>query len=128
MSKQSPRRSAAAASRARNFSIVAVAEGAMSREDAAAFAAAAEAQEGRARPRREQAAAQAGARPCSDAQHAGNTLRLAKQLEELTGLEVARHDPRLRAARRHAVGRRPPAGHAAGHGLRRPHPAKASSA
>ena len=68
-----------------NFSIVAVAEGAMSREDARAFALAegkierARSQEQKRDAKREFAAL--------DARHQGNTLRLAKQLEELTHLE-----------------------------------------
>ncbi len=68
-----------------NFSIVAVAEGAMSHEDARAFALAegkierAKSQEQKRDAKREIAAL--------DARHQGNTLRLAKQLEELTHLE-----------------------------------------
>ena len=68
-----------------NFSIVAVAEGAMSGEDARAFTLAegkidrAKTQEQRRDAKREFAAL--------DARHLGNTLRLAKQLEELTHLE-----------------------------------------
>jgi 6-phosphofructokinase 1 len=68
-----------------NFSIVAVAEGAMSHEDARAFALAegkierARSQEQKRDAKREFAAL--------DARHQGNTLRLAKQLEELTHLE-----------------------------------------
>jgi len=69
-----------------NFSIVAVAEGALSRESAAAFAA--------AKRRKKQARSDEGRKAAKaelcelDAAHAGNTLRLAKQLEELTGLEA----------------------------------------
>jgi 6-phosphofructokinase 1 len=68
-----------------NFSIVAVAEGAMSREFAAHFKAAAtrkaraQSQEGVLRARADLAEL--------DRQHAGNTLRLASRLEKLTGLE-----------------------------------------
>jgi ATP-dependent phosphofructokinase / diphosphate-dependent phosphofructokinase len=68
-----------------NFSIVAVAEGAMSCDDARAFALAegkierAKSQEQKRDAKRELAAL--------DARHQGNTLRLAKQLEELTHLE-----------------------------------------
>ncbi len=68
-----------------NFSIVAVAEGAMAREDARAYLAA-EARKERARNQREKHEAKlelAGL----EAKHSGNTLRLAKQLEELTRLE-----------------------------------------
>src|SRR6185312_15453501 len=69
-----------------NFSIVAVAEGAMSKEDAAEFAAA---------KRRKLAAKSKSQRQRAkteltvlDARHSGNTLRLSKQLEELTHLET----------------------------------------
>ena len=71
--------------RGSNFSIVAVAEGARNVEDAAAFAAAdakvgaAETLEGKIAAKAELAAV--------DAAHAENTLRLAHQLEALTGLE-----------------------------------------
>jgi ATP-dependent phosphofructokinase / diphosphate-dependent phosphofructokinase len=69
-----------------NFSIVAVAEGAMSKEDAAAFAQA----EGRKqkathKPQKQRAKAELAA---LTARHSGNTLRLSKQLEELTHLEA----------------------------------------
>ena len=68
-----------------NFSIVAVAEGAMSGDDARAFTLAeakierAKSQEQKRDAKREFAAL--------DARHQGNTMRLAKQLEELTHLE-----------------------------------------
>jgi 6-phosphofructokinase 1 len=69
-----------------NFSIVAVAEGAMSKHDAVAFAAA---------ERRRKAATTELDREhvkaeltALDARHQGNTMRLAKQLEELTHLEA----------------------------------------
>jgi 6-phosphofructokinase 1 len=68
-----------------NFSIVAVAEGAMSGDDARAFNLAeakierAKSQEQKRDAKREFAAL--------DARHQGNTMRLAKQLEELTHLE-----------------------------------------
>ena len=68
-----------------NFSIVAVAEGAMSRDDAIAFAAAEKKLE-RVRNVQEKKAVKmeiAGL----ELRHQGNTLRLAKQLEELTQLE-----------------------------------------
>ena len=71
--------------RGTNFSIVAVAEGAMSTEDARAFALAeskierARTQELKKESKRELA--------MLDARHQGNTMRLAKQLEELTHLE-----------------------------------------
>lgn len=71
--------------RGSNFSIVAVAEGALSRTDADRFAAA----------RKRKAAAKSKAAVLAakaelvelDHQHTGNTMRLAHQLEELTGLE-----------------------------------------
>jgi len=68
-----------------NFSIVAVAEGAMAKEDARAYLSA-EGRKERARNQREKHEAKlelAGL----EARHSGNTLRLAKQLEELTRLE-----------------------------------------
>jgi 6-phosphofructokinase len=68
-----------------NFSIVAVAEGAMSREDAHAFWAAEQKKEkARSKVQRQAAKLELNA---LEAKHAGNTLRLAKQLEELTHLE-----------------------------------------
>jgi len=69
-----------------NFSIVAVAEGAMSVEDAAAFAVAtrrkkrAETPDARRRAKAELAAL--------ESRHTGNTWRLANRLEELTHLEA----------------------------------------
>jgi ATP-dependent phosphofructokinase / diphosphate-dependent phosphofructokinase len=68
-----------------NFSIVAVAEGAMSVEDARAFAAA-ESRKDKARSQRERNEAKLEL-TAIEARHAGNTLRLAHQLEELTRLE-----------------------------------------
>ncbi|HZT22482.1 MAG TPA: ATP-dependent 6-phosphofructokinase [Verrucomicrobiae bacterium] len=71
--------------RGTNFSIVAVAEGAMSVEDARTFAQVeskiqrARTQEQKREAKREWAAL--------EARHQGNTLRLARQLEELTRLE-----------------------------------------
>jgi 6-phosphofructokinase len=69
-----------------NFSIVAVAEGAMSKADAAEFAAAA---------KRKQNATSKSARQKAktelailSARHSGNTMRLARELEELTHLEA----------------------------------------
>ena len=68
-----------------NFSIIAVAEGALSSEDAARFKALkhrkskAEDQESRLEAKAELTAL--------DKQHSGNTLRLSQQLEQLTGLE-----------------------------------------
>jgi ATP-dependent phosphofructokinase / diphosphate-dependent phosphofructokinase len=68
-----------------NFSIVAVAEGAMGTADARALAAA-EARRDRARSPRERSAAKQEV-AALEAKHSGNTLRLAGQLEELTRLE-----------------------------------------
>lgn len=69
-----------------NFSIVAVAEGAMSKEDAAAFAAAAKRKENaRSKTERQRAKTEL---TVLTARHSGNTLRLSKQLEELTHLEA----------------------------------------
>jgi 6-phosphofructokinase 1 len=68
-----------------NFSIVAVAEGAMSREDARAFHAAEEKFAG-ATSKVERKAARLELEAL-EGKHSGNTLRLAKQLETLTRLE-----------------------------------------
>jgi len=68
-----------------NFSIVAVAEGAMSVEDARAFAGA-EAKRERARNLHDKKEAKAEL-VALNARHTGNTIRLARQLEELTHLE-----------------------------------------
>jgi 6-phosphofructokinase 1 len=68
-----------------NFSIVAVAEGARSVEDAATFNSVEERLAATKDPV-ERAAAKAEL-AALDAQHAGNTLRLASELEALTGLE-----------------------------------------
>ncbi len=69
-----------------NFSIVAVAEGAKSLEDAASFVAA-ERRRAAARTLEEKEYAKLRLAEL-EAEHAGNTLRLAKQLEGLTGLEA----------------------------------------
>lgn len=69
-----------------NFSIIAVAEGAMSKDDAGEFAS--------AKRRRDTAKTKSQKQRAKteltilDARHSGNTLRLAKQLEELTHLEA----------------------------------------
>jgi 6-phosphofructokinase 1 len=68
-----------------NFSIVAVAEGAMSKEDARAFHLAQQKKD-KARGKVERKAAQLDL-TALEAKHSGNTLRLAHQLEELTRLE-----------------------------------------
>jgi ATP-dependent phosphofructokinase / diphosphate-dependent phosphofructokinase len=68
-----------------NFSIVAVAEGAMSRQDAQAFEEALERKE-QAQTKVERQAARLELEAL-EAKHTGNTLRLARQLEELTHLE-----------------------------------------
>jgi phosphofructokinase-like protein len=68
-----------------NFSIVAIAEGALSREYASRFRAV---KARKSRARSESAVAQAKAALAElDQHHAGNTLRLANQLEKATGLE-----------------------------------------
>jgi ATP-dependent phosphofructokinase / diphosphate-dependent phosphofructokinase len=72
--------------RGTNFSIVAVAEGAMSKEDAAAFAKAEEQRRKAINKTQKQRAKTELA--VLAARHTGNTLRLAKQLEELTHLEA----------------------------------------
>jgi 6-phosphofructokinase len=71
--------------RGTNFSIVAVAEGAMSREDARIYTAA-ERKKDRATGKREKQDARVHL-AALEAKHTGNTLRLARQLEELTRLE-----------------------------------------
>ena len=68
-----------------NFSIVAVAEGAMSRDDARSIAAAEKRLE-RARTLHDKKEAKLELTSL-DVRHQGNTMRLAKQLEELTHLE-----------------------------------------
>jgi 6-phosphofructokinase 1 len=71
--------------RGTNFSIVAIAEGALSRDDAARFR---EAKARKSRARSQSALERAHAELAElDRQHAGNTLRLAHRLEALTGLE-----------------------------------------
>jgi 6-phosphofructokinase 1 len=69
-----------------NFSIVAVAEGALTTEDANAFAdATARKKNAKDKPEKQKAKAELAA---LNARHTGNTLRLAKELEELTHLEA----------------------------------------
>jgi 6-phosphofructokinase 1 len=69
-----------------NFSIVAIAEGAMSGQDAMDFAAVEKRRKAAAtEPDREHVKAELAA---FEARHQGNTMRLAKQLEELTHLEA----------------------------------------
>ena len=68
-----------------NFSIVAVAEGAMSIEDARAFTAAENKRE-RARTLHDKKEAKVEL-AALESRHTGNTMRLARQLEELTHLE-----------------------------------------
>ena len=68
-----------------NFSIVAVAEGAMSVDDARAFAGA-ESKRERARTVHDKKVAKIE-HAALEARHTGNTIRLARQLEELTHLE-----------------------------------------
>src|SRR5450759_2353257 len=69
-----------------NFSIVAVAEGAMSKEDAAEFETTAR-RKVTAKTKTEKQRAKTEL-AVLNARHSGNTLRLAKQLEELTHLEA----------------------------------------
>lgn len=72
--------------RGSNFSIVAVAEGAMSREDARAFKAAEQKKEkAKSKVQRQAARLELNA---LEAKHSGNTMRLTHQLEELTHLET----------------------------------------
>ena len=71
--------------RGSNFSIVAVAEGAMSHEDARTFESANKVLK-RAKTLQEKLDAKAGI-AALEARHQGNTLRLAQQLEQLTHLE-----------------------------------------
>ncbi len=69
-----------------NFSIVAVAEGALSKTDAAEFAAAAKRkQNATSKTARQRAKTELA---ILNARHTGNTIRLAKELEELTHLEA----------------------------------------
>ena len=69
-----------------NFSIIAVAEGAKAIEDAASFVTA---EKRRAKAKTPEEREYAKLRLAElEAEHAGNTLRLAKQLEGLTGLEA----------------------------------------
>jgi ATP-dependent phosphofructokinase / diphosphate-dependent phosphofructokinase len=68
-----------------NFSIVAVAEGAMSKEDARAFSEAEE-KHTKAKNKVESHAARLDLQSL-ESKHTGNTLRLARQLEQLTNLE-----------------------------------------
>jgi phosphofructokinase-like protein len=69
----------------KRFSIVAVAEGALSKGDAAGLKAA-EKMKAKAKSKSERQKAKAGLAEW-EARHAGNTLRLSRQLEELTHLE-----------------------------------------
>jgi 6-phosphofructokinase 1 len=71
--------------RGKRFSLVAVAEGAISKQEVEALRAA-EQKVAKAKTRGAQVSAEAELGKL-EAQHAGNTMRLAKQLEELTGLE-----------------------------------------
>lgn len=69
----------------KNFSIVAVAEGAMSKDDAKAIQTAEE-KKAKAKDKAEKKKAKSKLKALKD-QHQGNTLRLVNQLEALTGLE-----------------------------------------
>jgi len=68
-----------------NFSIIAVAEGALSKEDARAIQVA-EQNKAKARNKFQQQAAKLELKAL-ETKHAGNTMRLARQLEQLTNLE-----------------------------------------
>lgn len=85
-----PRKVAEAVNRRRehgtNFSIVAVAEGALSKDDAPAFAAALRRRR-QARSQEDKLRAKEQMRKL-EAAHAGNTMRLAAQLERITQLEA----------------------------------------
>src|SRR4029079_4471561 len=71
--------------RGTNFSIVAVAEGAMSKDDAAPYLKEEQKREdARSKKAKDEAREELDA---LEAKHAGNTLRMAKPLEELTDLE-----------------------------------------
>jgi 6-phosphofructokinase len=83
--RRSPKPSANAASAGSNFSIVAVAEGAMSRDDARVFDSAEKKLE-RAKSLNDKIEAK-HAIAALEVRHQDNTLRLAHQLEELTHLE-----------------------------------------
>jgi 6-phosphofructokinase len=72
--------------RGTNFSIVAVAEGAMSRDDARTYFSVAEKKLEQARTQHDKKEAKLEL-AALEVRHQGNTLRLAKQLEELTHLE-----------------------------------------
>jgi len=70
----------------KRFSIVAVSEGALSKEDAIAIEAAQnKKKDAKSKAKKKRAAVELAE---LQAQHAGNTLRLSRQLEELTGLEA----------------------------------------
>jgi ATP-dependent phosphofructokinase / diphosphate-dependent phosphofructokinase len=71
--------------RGKRFSLVAVAEGAISKQKVQALRAA-EHKVAKAKSRGDQASAEAELKQV-EAQHVGNTMRLARELEELTGLE-----------------------------------------
>jgi 6-phosphofructokinase len=68
----------------KRFSIVAVSEGALSKEDAAAIEFVQNKKNAKSKAKRKKASVELAE---LQAQHAGNTLRLSRQLEELTGLE-----------------------------------------
>ncbi len=73
----------------KNFSIVAVSEGAMSREEAAVYQAAVNKKNTAKKKKDKKAKKEAGAELAEiEQQRAGSTQRLTKQLEDLTGLET----------------------------------------
>ncbi len=89
----------------KRFSIVAVSEGAISKEDAVIQADLLKDKE-KAKDKNEKEAAAARLLEFQATQ-TGKTFRLAQQLEQLTGLEFARHHFRIRPARRHPLCSRP---------------------
>ncbi len=99
-----------------NFSIVAVAEGAMSVDDARAFAGA-EAKRERAKTVHDKKVAKVEL-AALEARHTGNTIRLGPATGGTHAPRIARDDSWLRPARRHAVADGPVAGHAAGRRVR----------
>ena len=100
------------------FSIVAIAEGALSQEYADRFR---RAKARKARARSEAALERTRAELAElDEHHAGKHAAAVPGAGAADRARMPREYPRLRAAWRHAVGRGPAAGHAARHGLRRP--------
>ena len=103
-----------------NFSIVAVAEGAMSRDDARALLAAEKKLERARDPARQKRSQDRTRRARSPA--SGQHPAAGQATGGTHPSRIARHHSRLRPARRHALGGGPHPGHAAGQRVRRPHP------